>query len=440
MESRPVAVRRREFLRLAALGLGVGAALPLARAFAGLARADEVGLDQIREAARGIAGHVFRTPCLQAGRLSTKTKTKLFLKLENLQYTGAFKERGALNKMLSLTAAARENGVIAASAGNHSQGVAYHAGRLGIRSFIIMPHGTPSNKIEKTKALGAEVTIEGDSFDQALAFALDKGHREGLTFIHPFDDPLVIAGQGTVGLEMLEDVPDLDVLLIPIGGGGLISGCAAAAKALKPGIKVFGVESKRYAAMRQRLRGQPVEVGGDTIAEGLAVHNVGELPFAMTRFLVDDVLLVEEETIEKAIALLFDQEKIVAEGAGAAGVAALLEHGALFEGRRIGIPITGGNIDQRVYSNLLLRGLARDGRLVRISAAPPGGGDSFPKIADLISKAEGVVIEVSHDYSLKAPSLKTPAYNLLVQTRDRAHADRLVEILIEEGFSAAITD
>src|SRR6185503_4608336 len=304
-----------------------------------------VGLDDIRAAAARIAGAVERTPCLHSRTLSRLTGAEVWLKFENLQFTASFKERGALNKLLSLGEAGRKRGVIAMSAGNHAQGVAHHASRLGARAVIVMPRGTPNTKVRSTQVLGAEVVLEGDTLADAARHAHALEERDGLTFIHPYDDPAIIAGQGTVALEMLEQAPELEMLVVPVGGGGLISGMAVAAKAIRPAIEIFGVESKAYSAMYQRLQGLPIEVGGDTIAEGMAVRDVGDLTFSILKSLALQVLLINEETIERAIVALVEIEKTVAEGAGAAGLAALLEHPGRFAGKRVGIPICGGNID-----------------------------------------------------------------------------------------------
>ena len=319
-----------------------------------------LNLEDIRGAAARVAGAVERTPFLHSRTLSRLTGAEIHLKFENLQFTASFKERGALNRLLALDADERARGVVAMSAGNHAQGVAYHAARLGIRAVIVMPKGTPNNKVRSTLVHGAEVVLRGDSLAEAAAHAQELRQRDRLTFIHPYDDPLVVAGQGTVGLEMLEERPDLDCLVVPIGGGGLIAGIATAAKALKPGIEVIGVESKNWCAMFQRMNGLPVAVGGDTIAEGLAVRDVGELPLEICRRLVDRVLVVEEEAIERAIVTLIEIEMTVAEGAGAAGLAAVLAEPQAFAGRRVGIPLCGGNIDSRVLASVLMRGLVRE--------------------------------------------------------------------------------
>jgi len=388
-----------------------------------------VTLQQVREAAQRIAGAVERTPCLHSRTLSRLTGAEVWLKFENLQFTASFKERGALNKLLLLGEAGRKSGVIAMSAGNHAQGVAYHAARLGTRAVIVMPRGTPNNKVRSTQVLGAEVVLEGDTLAEAAshARALEKGDR--LTFIHPYDDPAIIAGQGTVALEMLEQAPELDVLVVPVGGGGLISGMAVAAKALKPAIEVVGVESKNYCAMHQRLNGMAVNVGGDTIAEGLAVRDVGSLTFSILSSFGIEMLLVEEETIEKSIVSLVEIEKTVAEGAGAAGLAALLEHPARFAGKRVGIPICGGNIDSRLLSAVLMRGLVRDGRLVRLHVSLPDVAGSLAKVAGLISEAGGNIIEVQHQRVFDAASAKSADVEFMIEARDREHAEMIKGLL-----------
>ncbi|HEX6267165.1 MAG TPA: threonine ammonia-lyase, partial [Burkholderiales bacterium] len=316
-----------------------------------------VTLDDIRAAAGRIAGAVERTPLVHSRTLSQLTGAQVFLKFENLQFTASFKERGALNKLLSLTPQERARGVMAMSAGNHAQAVAYHAARLGIPTTIVMPKGSPNTKIKNTQVHGATVVLEGENLFEAGKHARALAARDNLVFVHPYEDPLIIAGQGTVGLEMLAAAPELDVLVVPVGGGGLISGIATAAKALKPGVRVFGVETRNYPSMHQRLNNLPVECGGDTIAEGIAVKDVGTTALEIIRRLVEDVLVVEEETIERAVVALIEIEKTVAEGAGAAGLAALLEHPGRFAGKRVGILVSGGNIDSRVLASVLMRGL-----------------------------------------------------------------------------------
>ena len=400
----------------------------------------EVSLDAIRAAAARIAGAVERTPCLRSRTLSALTGCELWLKFENLQFTASFKERGALNKLLTLAESERRRGVIAMSAGNHAQGVAYHAARLGVRAVIVMPRGTPNNKVKSTQVHGAEVILEGDTLAGAAEHAHALGAREGLTFIHPYDDDAVIAGQGTVGLEMLQEVADLEVLVVPIGGGGLISGIATAAKALRPQVHVLGVESKTWSAMHQRLNGLPVNVGGDTIAEGMAVRDVGEKTLAICRRLVEEVLLVEEETIERAIVALIEIEKTVAEGAGAAGLAAVLAHPARFAGKRVGIPVCGGNIDARMLSAVLMRGLVRDGRLVRLRVRMTDVSGSLAKVAALIGDAGGNIVEVQHQRVFGTASVRTPEVEFVVETRDREHTRAIAAHLGAHGAQVGLDD
>ena len=397
-----------------------------------------VSLDDVREAAKRISGAVERTPCLHSRTLSRLTGAEVWLKFENLQFTASFKERGALNKLLSLGEAGRKRGVIAMSAGNHAQGVAHHAARLGARAVIVMPRGTPNTKVRSTQVLGAEVVLEGDTLADAARHAHELEAREGLTFIHPYDDPAIIAGQGTVALEMLEQAPELEILVVSVGGGGLISGMAVAAKALKPGIEVLGVESKNYGAMYQRLNGLPVQVGGDTIAEGMAVRDVGEIPFSLIKALVKEIILVEEETIERSIVALIEIEKTVAEGAGAAGLAALLQHPERFAGKRVGIPICGGNIDSRMLSAVLMRGLVRDGKLVRLRVVMPDIAGSLAKVTTMIGAAGGNIIEVQHQRVFGTASIKSPEVEFVLETRDREHTHALVRALADAGVRAEL--
>ena len=398
----------------------------------------EISLQDIRAAAARIAGSIARTPFDHSRTLSHLTGVDIWLKFENLQFTASFKERGALNKLLSLDAAQRIRGVIAMSAGNHAQGVAFHAARLGVRAVIVMPRGTPNSKVRGTQVHGAEVVIEGDTLADASLHAHKLAERNGLTFIHPYDDPLVVAGQGTVALEMLEQHPALDALVVPVGGGGLISGMAIAAKALQPGIEVIGVESTLWCAMHQRLAGLPVAVGGDTIAEGLAVRDVGELTLRIARELVDEILLVEEETIEQAIVQLVEIEKTVAEGAGAAGLAALLQHPARFAGRRVGIPICGGNIDARLLADVLMRGLVRDGRMVRLLVTMPDIAGALAKVAAMIGDGGGNIVEVQHQRVFGTTSAKAPDVEFVIETRDRQHTAALLSLLESRGVRASI--
>jgi threonine dehydratase len=396
-----------------------------------------VPLRDIRAAAQRIAGAVERTPFLHSRTLSRLTGAEIFLKFENLQFTASFKERGALNKLLSLSAAERRRGVIAMSAGNHAQAVAHHAARLGIPAVIVMPRGSPNTKIRNTRVHGAEVVLEGDSLAGAAQHAFERAKRDNLVFVHPYEDPLVIAGQGTIGLEMLEAVPDLDLLIVPIGGGGLISGVASAARQLNPKIQVLGVQSETYPSMQQKLAGLPVEVGGDTIAEGIAVKDVGETAFSLLKEHSIEVLTVQEETIERAVMALIEIEKTVVEGAGAAGLAALLQHPERFAGKRIGMPLTGGNIDSRVLASVIMRGLVRDARLVRLRVTMPDVSGSLARVAAAIAAAGGNIVEVQHQRLFGTSSVRSPEVEFLVETRDREHTAALLASLKDQGIKVA---
>ena len=397
-----------------------------------------LSIEAIRAAAARIEGAIERTPFLPSHTLSRLTGCKLHLKFENLQFTASFKERGALNKLLSLSESERKRGVIAMSAGNHAQAVAYHAARLGIPAVIVMPKGSPNTKVKNTLVHGAKVELEGESLADAAAHAQMLAKRDNLVFVHPYEDPLIIAGQGTVGLEMLQVVPDLDILVIPVGGGGLLGGIATAARALNPKIKLYGVESQTYPSMHQRLAGQPVKVGGDTIAEGIAVKDVGDTAFAIIKKDVEEVLVVQEETIERAIVALIEIEKTVAEGAGAAALAALLEHPQQFAGKKVGIPISGGNIDSRVLASVLMRGLVRDARLVRLRVTMPDVSGSLAKVTQMIADAGGNIVEVMHQRIFGTASVRSPEVEFLVETRDREHTQALVRSLQSKGISVSM--
>jgi threonine dehydratase len=398
-----------------------------------------VTIEDIRAAAQRISGAVERTPCVHSRTLSRLAGAEVFLKFENLQFTASFKERGALNKLLSLGEPEKKRGVIAMSAGNHAQAVAYHAARLGIPATIVMPRGSPNTKIKNTQVHGATVVLEGENLFEAGKHARELAARDDLVFVHPYEDPRIIAGQGTVGLEMLAAVPDLEMIVVPVGGGGLISGIATAAKALKPSIRILGVESRNYPSMHQRLAGLPVECGGDTIAEGIAVKDVGASALSIIRELVDEVLVVEEETIERAVVALIEIEKTVAEGAGAAGLAALLQYGERFAGRRVGIPISGGNIDSSVLASVLMRGLVRDGRLVRLRVTMPDVSGSLAKVAAVIAEAGGNIVEIQHQRIFGTSSVRSPEVEFLVETRDREHTDALVRALQEKSVKVSVS-
>ena len=388
-----------------------------------------ITLGDVRAAAARIEGRVLRTPAVPSAAISRHVGAEVVLKLENLQATGAFKERGAANRLSLLSDAERARGVIAMSAGNHAQAVARHASLLGIKATIVMPKHTPSTKVVRTQGWGARVVLHGEMLAEAAEHAHRLAAEERLVFIHPYDDEGVMAGQGTLALELLADFPALDVLAIPVGGGGLIAGCAVAAAALKPGIEVVGVEVAAYAALAQRLAGQPVSVGGATIAEGIAVRDIGEKPFAAIRAHVADVLVVPERAVEAAIALLAEEAKQVAEGAGAAGVAALLAFPERFAGRKVGVPVCGGNIDSRIHANVMLRNLLRDRRLTRLILEIPDRPGVLADIAGTIGNAGGNIIDVSHHRLFAAPSVQAAQLEVMFEARDATHAGEIVAAL-----------
>ncbi|MDB5369849.1 MAG: threonine ammonia-lyase [Roseomonas sp.] len=388
-----------------------------------------IGLAEVRAAAARIQGAVLRTPTLPSHAVGRAAGCDVWLKLDNLQATGAFKERGAANRLALLTARERVAGVIAMSAGNHAQAVARHASLLGIAATIVMPKFTPTTKIVRTEGWGARVVLHGETLAEAAAHAHELSLRDGLTFIHPYDDAGVIAGQGTMALEMIEDVPELDTLVFPVGGGGLLAGCAAALAELNPRLRVYGVEVEGYPAMAQRLAGQPVSVGGPTIAEGIAVRDVGETPHAMLKRLGIEVLVVPERAVEQGIALLAEGAKVVAEGAGAAGVAALLSFPERFAGKRVGTVVCGGNIDARILANVLLRNLLRDGRLLRVHLDIPDRPGVLADIATRVSAAGGNIIEVSHQRLFASPSVQTAELELMIEVRDSAQGNAIVAAL-----------
>ena len=399
-----------------------------------------VTLEDVRRAAARIGGAVVHTPCLRSETLSRIAKADVWLKFENLQFTASFKERGALNTLLQLTPDERGRGVIAMSAGNHAQGVAYHAGRLGIPATIVMPSFTPNVKVKHTRDHGARVVLHGDTLAEAAAEAHRLAKDERLVFVHPYDDPRIVAGQGTIALEMLQDVPQLDTLVVPVGGGGMIAGCAIAARGLKADIKIIGTETAAYSAMHQLLAGEPVAVGGDTVAEGIAVRDIGALPLAVARALVDCVETVDEVAIEHAIALLLEVEKTVAEGAGAAGLAALLAHPQHFTGRKVGIVLSGGNIDTRLLASILLRGLVRDGRIVRLRLMIGDLPGQLARVAGLIGKAGGNIVEVQHQRLFGGVVAKSAELDVTVETRGRDHVRELVSALQADGFKVRVLE
>lgn len=388
----------------------------------------------IEAAAARIAGRVARTPCLLSRTLSEIYGCELWLKFENLQYTASFKERGALNRLLTLGEAERRRGVIAASAGNHAQGVAYHATRLGIRAVIVMPRATPFVKIENTRKLGGEVILEGDSVEQAAAHALQLARRHGWTFVHPYDDPAVVAGQGTIALEMLEQVPGLERLVVPIGGGGLIAGIAIAAKDRRPGIAITGVEAALFPAVRRLLAGEPELPGGPTIAEGIAVKRPGRLTVPVIRRLVDEIRIVGEPAIEAAVLQLLEIEKTVVEGAGAVTLAAVADDPPAFAGRRVGLVLSGGNIDSRLLSAVILRGLVRSDRLVRFRVALPDSPGSLARVTATIAEAGGNIVDVVHQRAFSRLSVKQADVDFTIETRNADHAREIRSRLAQAGF------
>ncbi len=383
----------------------------------------------VTAAAERIAGRVLRTPALPSDAVSRATGADVVLKLDNLQVVGAFKERGAANRLALLSDTERERGVIAMSAGNHAQAVARHARLANVGATIVMPKFTPATKVTRTAAWGANVVLHGETLAEAATHAEALAAERHLVFVHPYDDLGVIAGQGTLALELLQDMPDLDALVIPVGGGGLLAGCATVARAMKPGIAIFGVEVASYSAMAQRLAGETVSVGGATIAEGIAVRDIGEQPFEIVRKLGVEVLVVPEHTVEEAIGLLVEGAKVVAEGAGATGVAALLAYTEHFRDKRVGVAITGGNIDARILSNVLLRNLLRDGRLLRLHLQIPDRPGVLADIAGKIGDTGGNIIEVSHQRLFAASSVQAAELEVMVEARDPAHADTILEAL-----------
>ena len=395
-----------------------------------------VTLADIQAAATEIVGAVVRTPTRHSRTLSDIAGCEIWLKFENRQFTASFKERGALNFLLSLDDAARKRGVVAMSAGNHAQGVAYHAGRLGIPAVIVMPLSTPFNKVKHTRDFGAEVILEGADLAQANAMARTIATARNLTFIHPYDDSKVIAGQGTIALEMLEDAPQLDALVVPVGGGGLISGVAIAAKAIKPGIEIFGVQTDLYPAMADTLHGVklPTTPSAQTIAEGIAVKQPGALTTVIAKALVKDVLLVSEPQIEHALAMILEIEKTVIEGAAAAGFAAVLANPALFRGHKTGIIMSGGNIDMRLLSNVILRELTREGRIMTLEVAIEDRPGALAQVAGLLGEAGGNILEVSHNRMMTGISAKSATLALVIEARDAEHGAAIRQKLSEGGF------
>ena len=395
-----------------------------------------VTLADIRAAAATIRGAVLATECSKSKTLSAMLGCNVWLKFENLQFTSTFKERGALNRLTALSADERRRGVIAMSAGNHAQGVAYHAKRLGIAATIVMPIGTPMVKIENTRSHDAEIIISGETLEKAGEFAREHCLAHGMTLIHPYDDPLIIAGQGTIAIEMLEAVPELDTLVVPIGGGGLISGIAVAAKTLRPELRIVGVQAQLYPSMYNVVNDTALPMRGDTLAEGIAVKAPGRITTAIVRRLVDDILLVNEDQIERALALLISIEKTVVEGAGAAGLAAVLAAPEQFKGRNVGLVLTGGNIDTRLIASVLTRELAREGRLTQLALDIVDRPGQLAAVSALLAEAGANIVEVSHQRTFSDLPAKGTLLELVIETRDRVHLEEVLAKLRVAGFTA----
>jgi threonine dehydratase len=399
-----------------------------------------VSLADIQTAAARIAGSIVRTPTLHSQTLSQMTGARVWLKFENHQFTAAYKERGALNTLLQIGPEARAKGVIAASAGNHAQGLAYHGHRLGIPVTIVMPKPTPTVKVMQTESHQATVILEGETFDAAYTHARQLEAERGLTFVHPFDHPHIIAGQGTVALEMLADAPNIDTLVIPIGGGGLFSGMGTAARALKPGIELIGVQAELYPSMYAALKRVEMACEGDTLAEGIAVKQPGALTSRFVEALADDILLVSERDLESAVSLLLQIEKTVVEGAGSAGFAALLAHPDRFRGREVGIVLCGGNIDTRLLANVLLRDLARSGRLARLRVRLQDRPGALFHVARIFDEQQVNIIEVYHQRVFTSLPAKGLITDIECETRDRAHLDRLIDALRAAHYKVSMVE
>jgi threonine dehydratase len=393
-----------------------------------------VTLEDVEAARARLTGALVDTDCNWSRTLSDILGCKVWLKFENQQFTASFKERGALNRLSLLGPAEKERGVIAMSAGNHAQGVAYHAHRLAIPATIVMPVNTPTVKVVNTRRHGAEVVLTGETVEEAAAFAQAHGRERGLTFIHPYDDPSVIAGQGTLALEMLGAAPEIDTFVVPIGGGGLISGIAVAAAALKPGIRLIGVEAELYPSMYNAINGTQLPMRGDTLADGIAVKAPGCVTQGIVRELVDDIVLVSEQEIERAVSLLINIEKTVVEGAGAAGLAAVLKRPEWFKDRTIGLVLCGGNIDTRLLASVLARELAREGRLTQLTIDLVDRPGRLAKVANLLGEAGANIVEVYHQRIFSDLPAKAALLELVIETRDRDHLNETVKCIKAAGF------
>ena len=397
-----------------------------------------IAYDDILAASRRLQGHLLQTPCVASKTLSEITGAKVYLKFENLQFTASFKERGACNKLAQLTPEESAGGVIAMSAGNHAQGVAYHAQRLGLRAVIVVPRFTPGVKVERTRGFGAEVILHGDTLEEARSHALNLAARQKMTFVHPFDDAAIMAGQGTVALEMLQQVPELDTLIVAVGGGGLIAGMATVAKALHPGMLVVGVQTSRFPAMVNAIKGTQHPQGISSIAEGIAVGSPGELTREVIAKRVDDMVLVDEGDIEQALVKLLEVEKTLVEGAGAAGLAALLKYPQRFAGRHVGLVLCGGNIDPLLLASIIERGMVRAGRLARIRVSARDVPGSLARITAVVAQAGANIDEVHHQRAFTMLSAQNVEVELVVQTRGHAHVADVLEALRNSSLDAQL--
>ena len=393
-----------------------------------------INFEDVKKAHEAIEYATMRTPCVKAARLSLHLGIDLYLKLENLQHTNAFKARGALNKLLTLNDEQRKNGVIACSAGNHAQGVAYHAQRLGIPATIVMPHGTPFNKIQKTEDFGAKVVLHGNSFDESVQFTMDMAAIENFTFIHPYDDPAVAAGQGTLGLEMMEQQPELDAVVVPIGGGGLIAGVATAVKGMKPEIEVIGAQAEMFDAVMAKQENRACPLGGSTLAEGIAVKAPAEENLKIINKLVDRIDSATEDEIEKAVFDFLSHEKLVAEGAAGAGLAVIQKNLKSFKGKKVGLVLCGGNIDSRLLSTLILRGMVRDGRIASLRFDIDDTPGQLSDISRIIGEMGANVVEVIHQRMMQSVSLKRAELDVVIEARDKHHVKQVVKTLKDQGF------
>ena len=397
-----------------------------------------VTLQDIEAAAAALDGNIVHTPCLYSKTVSEITGARVYLKFENHQFTASFKERGALNKLLSLTPAERERGVIAASAGNHAQGVAYHARRLGIPATIVMPRYTPGVKVVHTRRHGAQVILHGEVFDEARTHAQALAAERGLTIVHPYDDERIIAGQGTIALEMLAAQPDLEVLVVPIGGGGMIAGMAVAAKAIKPGIEIVGVQTARFPSMYCAVKNVQLPFGSNTIADGIAVKQPGARTLPIVRDLVSDILLVDEGDIEQAIVLLLEIEKTVVEGAGGTGLAALLANRERFRDRNVGLVLCGGNIDPLVLADIIERGMVRTGRLTRLTVELRDLPGAIAKVTACLAEQNANIEEIFHQRAFTDLPVQTAEVDFVLETRDHEHIEQVIAALAQAGFKAQL--